>query len=89
MDYLINEFINYLKDVRHVSQNTIAAYKNDLDKLKDFYENQGISDVTKISATNLNSYILSLEKDGMKPASVSRNIASIKAFLLFLLKKVL
>ncbi len=87
MDYLINEFISYLKDVRRASQNTVSAYRNDLDKLKDYYEKQGINDVSRISGTNLNSYILSLEKDGMKPASVSRNIASIRAFLLFLLKK--
>lgn len=87
MELFIDAFITYLEDVKHASPNTINAYRNDLDKLKDFLEKQGIYSVTKISATTLNSYVLSLEKDGLMPASVSRNIAAIKSFLLFLLKK--
>ena len=86
MDQLINDYVTYLKDMKHASPNTIGAYRNDLIKLKNFLENQGITEPNKISGTSLNSYILLLEKDGMAPASVSRNIASIKVFIFYLLK---
>ncbi len=86
MNQYINDFVIYLHEVKHASANTVGAYQNDLKKLAVYLEKQGITSVQKISETSLNSYVLSLEKEGMTPASVSRNIASIKAFLLYLLK---
>ncbi len=86
MNQYISSFVTYLREIKHASANTIGAYQNDLKKLAAYLDKQGIGSVQKISETSLNSYILSLEKDGMTPASVSRNIASIKAFLLYLLK---
>lgn len=83
----ITDFTNYLKEVKQASQNTIMAYENDLRKMKAYLWEQGIEDVSKITETNLNSYVLSLEKDGMSPASVSRHIASMKSFMLYLLKR--
>lgn len=87
MQQYIDAFITYLLEVKHSSRNTIQAYQNDLKKLQSFLEKQNITTVTKISETGLNSYVLSLEKEGLSPASVSRNIASLKSFLLYLLKQ--
>lgn len=86
MEQYINDFISYLQEVKHSSKNTLQAYQNDLKKLQLFLEKQNINSVAKISETNLNSYVLTLEKEGLSPASVSRNIAAIKAFLLYLIK---
>jgi len=86
MEQYINDFIKYLEEVKQASKNTIQAYQNDLKKLQLFLEKHNINLVTKISETSLNSYILSLEKEGLSPASVSRNIAAIKSFLLYLIK---
>lgn len=86
MNQYISDFVTYLQEVKHASVNTVEAYQNDLKKLAAYLNKQGISSVQKISETSLNSYVLSLEKEGLTAASVSRNIASIKAFLLYLLK---
>jgi integrase/recombinase XerD len=86
MEQYINDFIKYLEEVKQASKNTIQAYQNDLKKLQLFLEKHNINLVTKISETSLNSYILNLEKEGLSPASVSRNIAAMKAFLLYLIK---
>lgn len=86
MKQQIEDFIRYLQEVKQASLNTIRAYKNDLRKLESYLSRQGIQTASKITETSLNSYVLSLERDGMSPASVSRNIASMKAFILFLLK---
>ena len=66
----IEDFTKYLKEVKNASQNTISAYKKDLMKMQSFLMAQGISDVSKITETSLNSYVLSLEKNDMSPASV-------------------
>lgn len=86
MDQYIKDFIHYLQEIKHAAGNTLQAYQKDLKKLQLFLEKQEIHSVSKISETNLNSYVLSLEKEGLSPASVSRNIAAIKAFLLYLIK---
>ncbi len=87
MEQYIFDFITYLQEVKHASTNTLQAYQNDLRKLQHFLEKQNINSAAKISETTLNSYILSLEKEGLSPASVSRNIAAMKAFLLYLIKQ--
>lgn len=83
----INEFVDYLTNVKRASKNTIASYKRDLVKLNNFLTDSGYGDWKQITNTNLNSYVLMLEKQGMSTATVSRNIASIKAFFLYLLKQ--
>jgi integrase/recombinase XerD len=87
MKATIQEFITYLSDVKKASVNTIASYQNDLTKLMRHLYEQNITDAGKINETSLNSYVLTMEREGMSPATVSRNIASIKAFIFFLIKK--
>ncbi len=86
MEVYINDFLNYLKNVKESSASTISGYGNDLKRLKVFLENLNITNVTQITETLLNSYILYLEKQGFSASSVSRSIAAIKSFMLYLLK---
>lgn len=83
----INEFVEYLTNVKRASKNTIASYKRDLLKLNNYLTEQGLTALSEITSTNLNSYVLMIEKQGMSTATVSRNIASVKAFFLYLLKQ--
>lgn len=87
MESSLRDFLMYMKDVKNASQNTLVSYKNDIAKLFRHLNKQNITDVEKISETSLNSYVLNMEKNGMSPATVSRNIASIKAFTFYLIKK--
>ncbi len=81
------EFITYLREVKKTSRNTELSYKRDLVKLENYLASQGINDVTRVSVTILQSYILYMERSGFASATVSRNIASIKAFFHFLFRK--
>ena len=65
------------------SANTLSAYENDLSKFISYLESEGISDISEVNETKVNSYLLGLEKE-LKARSVSRNVASIKAFFRFL-----
>lgn len=86
MDKLLEQYIMYLQNVKKTSANTVTAYKRDLNKLIQFLSERGFSDVSKISFTDLNSYILLLEKEGAATSSISRNVSTIKSFFLFLLR---
>jgi len=86
MEQLINDFISYMRDVKDASENTLQAYMNDLKRLHNFCIRHDIENVTKISETNLKSYVLGLENEGLSPSTINRNIAAVKAFMLYLIK---
>lgn len=87
MEKAVEAFVSYLHNIKKSSNNTVMSYKRDLMKLTSFLQEQGITQFSQVNQTNLNSYILYLEKNQFTPATVSRNIASIKAFYHFMFKE--
>jgi len=87
MEREVTAFITYLHNVKKTSANTEMSYQRDLNKFVRFLEEKEISDVKKITTTTLNSYILYLERNQFKAATISRNIASIKALYHFMYKE--
>ena len=85
MEQELQSFMIYLHDVKKTSANTEISYQRDLRKLEQYLEQQGVDRADQMTATNLNSYILYMEKNGFAPSTVSRSIASIKAFSHYLL----
>ena len=84
MNETIEKFIEYLRDVKKTSENTRISYRRDLRKLEQFLKGQGICEAEEIRAAHLQAYVHSLEEQDFKAATVSRHIASIKAFYHFL-----
>lgn len=76
----IQAFMEYLEMVKRASKNTVLSYRRDLLQLTEYLKEQGIYDPAKVTQTSLNSYILYLEGKGKAASTVSRVIASIKAF---------
>lgn len=83
----IQNFIQYLHQVKKTSENTEISYARDLKKMNQYLTAQGIHDVSEVTSTRLNSYVLFLEKEGRKPATISRSIASMKAFYHYMEKE--
>ena len=86
MEKEIDLFVSYLHNVKRTSENTKLSYQRDLNKLKLFMEERGSHAVQAIREEDLDAYIFYLEKRKFKAATVSRNIASIKAFYHFMYK---
>lgn len=80
----IQNFIEYLHNEKQTSVNTEVSYARDLKKMNQYLSAQGVSSVCEVTPTVLNSYVLFLEKEGRKPATISRSIASMKAFYHYL-----
>lgn len=83
----VDDYILYLNNVKHSSENTISSYRRDLLKLCTYFSEQGIDGVKDVEITDLNSYIISMEKEKKSTATISRNVASIKSFFMYLYKK--
>lgn len=84
---IIDGFVIYLTDVKKASANTIMSYQRDLVKFNKFAESQGVMDIRKMNQTNLNSYMLYMEKEQFATSTISRNIATLKAFYGYLYRE--
>lgn len=80
MESKIVFFINYMSTVKRASKNTLESYRRDLEAMKEYFYGQGITDIEKVTGTSINSYVLYLEKIGKSPATIARNISTIKTF---------
>ncbi len=83
----IQKFVQYMREIRKTSDNTVVSYERDLRKMNQFFQEQGIEQVNQITATGLNSYILFQERQGRKPSTISRSVAALKAFFHYLQKE--
>lgn len=76
----IESFVAYLQQEKKASKNTVVSYRRDLMHLMAWLEDQGITEPGKVTRTCLNSYLLYLEREGKATTSISRMLASVKAF---------
>ncbi len=83
----IGRFIEYLHNVKNISTNTELSYRRDLTKVEVYLAARGIDSVTQIDAGMLEDYVATLKEQKFAPASILRNIASIKAFFQYLTKE--
>ncbi len=87
MEKRIEEFINYLHNVKKTSKNTELSYKRDLMKMCSYMTARNITDVKAVKKEDLLKYVQHFEDEKAAPASVSRSIASIRAFFNYLEKE--
>lgn len=88
MESAIQNFISYLHNTKKTSGNTEVSYERDLKKMvRYFASEQQIREVTQITETSLNSYMLYLERNHFAASTVSRSVASMRAFFQYLYKE--
>ena len=80
----INEYTQFLSDIRHKSKNTIEAYHRDVVKYAEFVtRNYGV-DIDEATEPMASAYLVALRDSGKSDATVSRVVASLRSFRLFL-----
>ena len=84
METSVQNFIAYMHETKDTSENTEMSYRRDLKKVDVFLKARGISDLKAIKEIDLKDYIADLTSQGFKPATVSRSIASLKAYFHYL-----
>ena len=87
METYIEGFVKYLTEIKKSSKNTILSYQRDLHKFFAYLEDARIKEIKKVNNTSLNSYVLLMEKENFAASTVSRNIATLKAYFNYLFKQ--
>ena len=82
----INEYINFISQVKNLSNNTANSYLRDLKKFSDFVEKLNISKYSEITDDICSAWIGDLFSKKINPRSIQRHISSAKGFFKFLKK---
>jgi len=76
-------FLRYLATQRNFSPNTLAAYRNDLSQMADFFREKGARQWVDIDRQLVLSYLLDLKQRGYALTTVARKTASAKTMFRF------
>ncbi|MBE9514122.1 MAG: tyrosine-type recombinase/integrase [Chloroflexi bacterium] len=82
----IDAFLDYLRTEKSCSQNTIAAYRNDLNQLATHVDGERSKGTITSNDDLLKSYLISLRGKGYSSATAARKVASAKSFFRFLVE---
>jgi integrase/recombinase XerD len=77
-------YLDYLRDVRRMSPNTVESYARDLASLEVFAEKRSLA-VEALDRASLDAYLRQLRTSGLSPRSVARAAAAVRGYFKFLL----
>ncbi len=83
----IEAFLDYLITAKKFSENTVAAYRNDLVQLAEFLQEKGVTEWSEVDRQLILSYLLDLRQRGYALATVARKTASAKSLFRCLVDK--
>jgi integrase/recombinase XerC len=83
----VQKFLQYLMDERHFSEHTVKAYNSDLQALLTYLNKENITLIKDIEFFILRGYVANLFDKEYSKSTIERNIASLKSFYKFLIKK--
>ncbi|MDC3359486.1 tyrosine recombinase XerC [Gammaproteobacteria bacterium] len=82
----ISFYLEYIKDVRNLSINTVSSYSRDLKKLSTYLQNIGISSYKNIDENTCSGWIGDLYQHKNNPRTIHRHLSAAKGFFKFLKK---
>ncbi len=80
----IDNFISYLDIERNYALNTQRAYKEDLQQLVEFLQQQAIKNWAEVTIEHLNLLIMNLRSHGNNGRSIRRHLSSVRGFFTYL-----
>jgi integrase/recombinase XerD len=88
MDDRIGHFLHFLSAEKGASENTVAAYRNDLSQFHTFLAtlnlNGANADWRRVKKDTIVAFVLELKERRYAEASVARKVAAVKSFFQFL-----
>lgn len=84
LNIFLREYLSILKLEKNLSDNTVAAYGNDINSFLQFVESRRIDDPSIIKQNHIADFFKSLKELGLSGRSAARYYSSIKGFFNYL-----
>jgi len=82
----LDSFDRVLRDERQLSAHTRAAYRRDLDRLREYLEARGIGDWAAVGVADIRQWMAGEHRRGLSPSSLQRALSSVRSFYAHLLR---
>ena len=86
MESYISDYTDFMKNTCHKSANTVESYTRDVSQYITYVEELGITDIKKTTKTTVQSYMAALKTRGRAASTMSRSLASVRSFYVFLME---
>jgi integrase/recombinase XerD len=83
-DYL-QQYLNYIRFEKNLSDNSVSSYKNDLVRYINYLRTQKIDRPENIQPKHIHRLLQLLSELGLSTTTLARNLSSIRSFHLFLI----
>jgi integrase/recombinase XerC len=88
MNLLIQQFLDFLTDIKRRSSHTVISYGTDLNSFNSYIiEQYEITEISGISHLMIRSWLVSMKSQGLTNISINRKISSLKTFYKYLRQK--
>ncbi len=85
MEKQIKLFLGFLENDKKLSSNTLQSYKRDITQYQEYIDKNGLN-YLKLNNEDIDKYFEYLKTMNKKTSTISRNLATIRAFYQFLLR---
>ena len=85
MNDLLQQYLDYLRFEKNLSENSLYAYQTDLERYLKYLETQNLKRPEHITDRHIHRLLQILSTLGLSPASLARNLSSIRSFHRFLI----
>lgn len=84
----LNQYIQFIRLEKGLSDNSIASYKHDIGRYLTFiHDTIGLRDLGGVSMQHIHNYLQELTAMNLSTGSIARNISSIRGFHAFLMRE--
>lgn len=80
----LSAFHNYLRAERGMADNTLIAYRHDLERYSGWIDEGGVKDYRAPNLGELGRYIVFLREEDLAPSSIARHLVALKMFYRYL-----
>ncbi len=80
----LHHYLEYLSGVRHSPDNTVQAYRRDLEKFFGFADVRGVDSFTELTPEDVEQYKRYLSSTGLSASSVSRSLSALRGMFQYL-----
>ena len=80
---VLNDFISYITVEKGLAENTVAAYRSDLNKFFDFCKKKKLA-TDKLEHNDITDFLWEIKTEGLKPRSIYRMMESLRQFYRFI-----
>ncbi|MET0086458.1 MAG: tyrosine recombinase XerC [Sedimenticola sp.] len=87
LQHWLDHFLEHLRHERRLAENTLSSYTRDLEKVREWCVQQGITDWSGLDQHQVRAYVATRHRKGISGKSLQRELSSLRSLFRYLLRE--